>query len=83
MANTTLFFPTRNELQRDVVDAMNRIFGQNCFQMKDTDKYVKITCLQKCMWESWFYFDSDPLTHQRYNMRFYRCIQQNHLPGPH
>ena len=53
-------FPSKNELQRDVVEPMNKIFGQSCFQQKDTDKYVKITCLQGCLWESWFFYEEDP-----------------------
>ena len=42
--------------------------------MKDTDKYVKIKCLQGCMYECWFTYDEDPANKKRYNIVYFRCI---------
>jgi hypothetical protein len=47
-------FRDMNDIHNNVVVPMNNTFGQNCFFLKETEKYVKIVCQGKCPYETWY-----------------------------
>ena len=76
-------FKNKDHLQREVVDRMNAMVAQGeLYRLKDTDKYVKIVCVPGCMWDTWFNVKNNPGNY-RSDLKFFRCIQQNHDPDAH
>ena len=63
---------------------MNLLFEAKVFNTKDTEKYVKICCVNGCIWEAWFHFeDCDPASQKRFNLKYFRSIYFNHRLEPH